>query len=160
MSKNWLSKTDSAKNWLGNNAPRQQITDSTKTDSAKIHLTQQKADSAKTCLVIKNTDSAKTGETFSIRFRSESWLSVTRSLSNCTCAAVNKLSAWRCVMIQSGNVLYTYTKRFACFCWVSVFDDKARFSRVSLCWLSNNVPCQDTKQFIARCRWKHSKQDH
>ena len=40
-------------------------------------------------------------------------------------------SAWRWVMIQSGNVLYTYTKRLACFCWVSVFDDEARFCRVS-----------------------------
>ena len=35
-------------------------------------------------------------------------------------------------MIQCGNVLYTYTKRFACFCRVSVFDDEARFCRVSL----------------------------
>ena len=66
---------------------------------------------------------------------------------------------WRWIMIQSGNVQYTYTKRFACFfrsqcfwrrgaflpsqllsqliadearyCWVSVSDDKARFCRVS-----------------------------
>ena len=61
VSKNWLSKTDSAKNWwrsrnwLGNNEPRQQITDSTKTDLAKTRL------------VTKNTDLTKTGETFSIR---------------------------------------------------------------------------------------------
>ena len=34
-------------------------------------------------------------------------------------------TAWRWVMIQSGNVLYTYTKRFV---WVSVFDDKACFA--------------------------------
>jgi len=40
-------------------------------------------------------------------------------------------TAWRWVMIQSANVLYTYTKRFTCFCWVSVFDDKVRFCRVS-----------------------------
>ena len=40
-------------------------------------------------------------------------------------------TAWLWVMIQNANVLYTYTKRFTCFCWVSVFDDKARFCRVS-----------------------------
>jgi len=28
-----------------------------------------------------------------------------------------------------------YTKRFACFCWVSVFDDEARFCGVSFCWV-------------------------
>jgi len=40
-------------------------------------------------------------------------------------------TAWRWVMLQSGKVRYTYTKRFACFCWVSVFVDKVRF-----CWVS------------------------
>jgi len=58
-------------------------------------------------------------------------------------------TAWRWVMIQSGNVLYTYTKRFACFCWVSVFLmasrvfaesvfllSQVRFCRVSFCWVS------------------------
>ena len=68
-------------------------------------------------------------------------------------------TAWRCVLIQSGNVLYMYTKRFACFCWVSVFflmtrrvfaesvfllsqfllsqlfADEARYCWVSFCWV-------------------------